>query len=231
MSAMLFRPRYLNSSVPGQNGRHFGRRHFQMHFMNENDIIPIQMSMFFPQESNEESASIDSGNGLAPNRQQAITWTNDGLIHLRIYAALGGDELIVELCFEHSVQSRPNKILRLHCWCSAQNWSLHLRTLAQLKEALLYFTATEIDFIFTSIYLLQNYRAVNGQSHVTGYWKHKIDFASKYNRYFPFWHFVTKPHWRKFTIQYSLRLSPIPFVSCIGAYFSRLYQNCSVSNG
>ena len=32
-------------------------------------------------------------NGLAPNRRQAIIWTNAGLIHWRIYAALGGDEL------------------------------------------------------------------------------------------------------------------------------------------
>ena len=29
-----------------------------------------------------------------PNRRQAIIWTNAGLIHWRIYTALGGDELI-----------------------------------------------------------------------------------------------------------------------------------------
>ena len=27
-----------------------------------------------------------------PNRRQAITWTNVGPVHRRIYAALGGDE-------------------------------------------------------------------------------------------------------------------------------------------
>ena len=32
-------------------------------------------------------------NGLAPNRRQAIIWTNADPIHWRIYAALGGDEL------------------------------------------------------------------------------------------------------------------------------------------
>ena len=35
-----------------------------------------------------------SGNGLAPKSRQAITWTNDDPLHWRIYAALGGDELI-----------------------------------------------------------------------------------------------------------------------------------------
>ena len=34
-----------------------------------------------------------SGNGLAPNRRQAIIWNNYDPVHWRIYAALGGDEL------------------------------------------------------------------------------------------------------------------------------------------
>ena len=33
-------------------------------------------------------------NDLAPDRRQAIIWTNAELIHWRIYAALGGDELM-----------------------------------------------------------------------------------------------------------------------------------------
>ena len=36
--------------------------------------------------------SIGLDNGLAPNRPQAIIWTNADPIHWRIYAALGGDE-------------------------------------------------------------------------------------------------------------------------------------------
>ena len=39
--------------------------------------------------------SFGSGIGLAPNRRQAITWTNAGHVHRCIYAALGGDELRV----------------------------------------------------------------------------------------------------------------------------------------
>ena len=36
---------------------------------------------------------MGSGNGLVLNRRQAIAWTNDGPVHWRIYAALGGGEL------------------------------------------------------------------------------------------------------------------------------------------
>ena len=35
---------------------------------------------------------IGSGSGLAPNRHQAITWTNADPVLWRLYAALGGDE-------------------------------------------------------------------------------------------------------------------------------------------
>ena len=35
--------------------------------------------------------SIGVDNGLAPNRRQAIIWTNAHSIRWRIYAALGGD--------------------------------------------------------------------------------------------------------------------------------------------
>ena len=37
--------------------------------------------------------SIGSGDGLALNRRQAITWTNADPVHRRIYVALGGDKL------------------------------------------------------------------------------------------------------------------------------------------
>ena len=39
-------------------------------------------------------------NGWAPNMRQAIIWTNADLIHWRIYAALVGDELKNEGCYE-----------------------------------------------------------------------------------------------------------------------------------
>ena len=34
---------------------------------------------------------VGSGNDFAPNRRQAIAWTNAYPVHWRIYAALGGD--------------------------------------------------------------------------------------------------------------------------------------------
>ena len=77
-----------------QNGCHFGRRQFQMQFLewkwqnSESDFTEICR-----QESNWQLASLGSGNGLAPNRRQAITWTNAGPVQWRIYAALGGDDL------------------------------------------------------------------------------------------------------------------------------------------
>ena len=37
--------------------------------------------------------SVGSDIGLAPSRQQAIMWTNVGLVHWRIYASLGLNEL------------------------------------------------------------------------------------------------------------------------------------------
>ena len=42
---------------------------------------------------NWQYPSIGLENGLAPNRQQAIIWTNADPIHGCIYAALGGEEL------------------------------------------------------------------------------------------------------------------------------------------
>ena len=79
---------------PGQNGRHFGRRHFQMHFLEWKWYnSDSNFTDFSSHASNWQYASIGSGNGLAPNRRQAIIWTIDGPDHWRIYAALGGDEL------------------------------------------------------------------------------------------------------------------------------------------
>ena len=45
-----------------------------------------------PSDTGDIISQIGSGNGLAPNRRQAIIWTNADLIHWRIYAALGGGE-------------------------------------------------------------------------------------------------------------------------------------------
>ena len=65
----------VNSSPPEQNGCHCADDIFNCIFLNENDRIPIQISLKYVPRS-----PID--NGLAPNRL------------IDAYAALGGDELM-----------------------------------------------------------------------------------------------------------------------------------------
>ena len=79
---------HLNSSPPGPNGRHFGRRHFQMYFLKLKwQNFDANITEIYSQESGWQWANIGSGNGLAPNRRQAIICSS--LTH--IYAAHGGD--------------------------------------------------------------------------------------------------------------------------------------------
>ena len=59
--------------------------------MNENDEIPIQISLRFVQRSLiENKPALIQVKWLAPNRQQAITWTKADPVHRCIYAALVG---------------------------------------------------------------------------------------------------------------------------------------------
>ena len=80
----------FNSSPPGQNVRHFGRRNLQMHFLEwEWQNFDSNFTEICYQEFSWQEHSIGSGNGLGSNRRQAITRTNDDPVHWRIYAALG----------------------------------------------------------------------------------------------------------------------------------------------
>ena len=85
----------FNSSPPGQNGRHFGRQQFQMHFLalKFEFWLKFHWSLFVSVQLT--IPSIGSDNGLAPNRRQAIIWTNADPIYWRIYAALRGDEFML----------------------------------------------------------------------------------------------------------------------------------------
>ena len=51
--------------------------------------ILIAISPKFVPKGAVDSIGLD--NGLAPNRQQAIIWTNADPINWRIYAAVGGN--------------------------------------------------------------------------------------------------------------------------------------------
>ena len=60
---------------------------FKYIFLGKNVLILIKISLkFVPQGSNWQNCSIGSDNGLAPNRWQAIIWTDDNLCCRRIYA-------------------------------------------------------------------------------------------------------------------------------------------------
>ena len=63
-------------------------------------MIESNFTEMCSQESNWQKASIGSGNGLAPNRRQAIIWTNADPVRWRIYAALGRDELNKPIQFQ-----------------------------------------------------------------------------------------------------------------------------------
>ena len=69
----------MNSSPPRQNGRNNGRRHLHQVYFIEwkwwNSDSNVNEMCF--QESIWQYFSIGSGNGLAPNGRQAVTWTND----------------------------------------------------------------------------------------------------------------------------------------------------------
>ena len=66
---------------------------FKWIFYGENVWVSIKnFTEVCSQESNWQWLSPGLDNGLAPNRRQAIIWTNADPIHWRIYAELGGDE-------------------------------------------------------------------------------------------------------------------------------------------
>ena len=75
-----------------QNGHHFTDAIFKCIFLNENVWILIKFYWSLFVGSNWQFSSIVSDNGLAPFRQQAIIWTNEGS-NDGIYASLCLNEL------------------------------------------------------------------------------------------------------------------------------------------
>ena len=87
----------VNSSPPGHDGRHFA---YKFHW---GLVLRFQLTI----------TSIGLDNSLAPNRRQAISWTNADPIHGRLHGALVGDE---------SKGEHPN-ILVLCCITTCKNSS------------------------------------------------------------------------------------------------------------
>ena len=72
-----------NSTPSAQNGGHFGRWQFSLHFLMKIIEFRFHLNLF-------TGVQLPIGQ---PNRRQTITWTKADLVHRRIYAAREGDEL------------------------------------------------------------------------------------------------------------------------------------------
>ena len=84
----------LNTLRPRQDGRYFADDIFECIFLNENFCTLIKISLKSVRKRQiDNNPVLGSDNGLAPNRRQAIIWTNDGVVWWRIYAFIGLNEL------------------------------------------------------------------------------------------------------------------------------------------
>ena len=75
----------INTLRPRQNGSPFHRWYSQIHFLEWKLYSYSNLTEINSQRSNWKYANIGLDNGLAPNRCQTISWTNDGLVSWRIY--------------------------------------------------------------------------------------------------------------------------------------------------
>ena len=79
-----------NTLRPRQNGCHFAEGIFKCISLNENFRIWNKISLkYVPKGEIENMATFLSDNGLAPNRRQAIIWSNVGMLYWCINGSLG----------------------------------------------------------------------------------------------------------------------------------------------
>ena len=83
---------FINLLGLWQNGRHLADS-LNAYVHQWNVWIAIKISQLLSQGSDWQNASIGSDVDLAPNRRQAIIWTNDGLWYRRTDESLGVSEL------------------------------------------------------------------------------------------------------------------------------------------
>ena len=110
----------INSSPPGRNCRYFADDIFRCIFVNEKFFFLILIKKFTEDcslGSNWQYHSIGLDNGLAPNRQQAIIWTNSDQTNWRVYAVLGG--ISMNQCADKTLLVSPFSYIPYHvCHCS-----------------------------------------------------------------------------------------------------------------
>ena len=93
---------------------------FKCVFMNERCYIFTQLPrMFVPKGPFDNKSILVQAIAWAPHRWQAIIWNNADLVHWRIYAALGGCELIIAVCEIEDEKKIP--------WSAINSWALRWR--------------------------------------------------------------------------------------------------------
>ena len=91
-------PSSINSASPGQDDHHFTYDIFKCILLLKSFVFWLKFHWSLYEWSNWQWPNIGLNNALAPNRRQAIIWTNADPIHWLMYAAVGGDEVKV-LCY------------------------------------------------------------------------------------------------------------------------------------
>ena len=82
---------YVNPSPPGHYGYHFVDDFSDAFSGMKRSLTKISLK-FVPKGSIDNNPALVQVKALAPNRRQAIIWTNADPVHWCIYAALGRDE-------------------------------------------------------------------------------------------------------------------------------------------
>ena len=103
------------------------RRHIQMHFREwQLPYFRSNITEIWSQRPHWQYASIASGNGLAPNRLQAIIWTNEILVYWHIYTSLCLDELNVTKKPMHMTHYNETKLHSSHSnFCKSKDLKQH----------------------------------------------------------------------------------------------------------
>ena len=107
----------INSSPSWAKWPSFSRRYLQTHY-HEWKVLYFDLNFtgVCSQVSNWQYLSIGLDKGLAPNKRQAIIWTNADPIRWRIYAAQGGDALrrldtLIDTRFREILVDRLNDLI------------------------------------------------------------------------------------------------------------------------
>ena len=99
----------------------FGKRYFQVHFHDTKYCyFDSYLTNVCSHVSNYQKSVINSDDGLAPNKQQAIIWTNDSrLVYWHIYVSVELSELILYMYGQHWNNSNVpcDHIMWLQCNC------------------------------------------------------------------------------------------------------------------